>query len=737
MSNTEKISFTVDAGIINRLGLELVSKSETALAELIKNAFDADAKTTNLYFINAERENGTLIIEDDGVGMNKYQLINGFMKLATTDKIHNSISELFKRPKAGRKGIGRFSTQRLGTSLEIITKSYHEDQTIKLEINWQDYLTDRKIEDITNKMTLNYKEREQGHGTTLKIYGLREKWSNADIKRVYRYVSDLIQPNFIKVTERGGFEEFKEDKSFEVNFYRKKSENSAKVAIADPQLMILNRSLATFSGYINEKGFGSCELVTKEFNFNNKKESLRENFFSKKEPYYLLKGSSIVFKVYYFIGGDRNSYYGITKLELKTILKHLDSNGGVKLYRNGFRVPKYGELKNDWLNIQKQSRIGNGIPFNNNRLLGFVQIIDAEGLIFEESAGREGLIEKAAFNQLQEFVTDGISECFRKFANWFRNSDEFKVFNPDKHNPSSLKSILKNTSDLKSASKVLNNPDSSEKEKKAALILIDQATRKIHNQSNAAISELEMLRILAGTGLTIGEFIHEIKQIVPSLRGYISEIGKPISEIELKQNLEQMVNIISSLESYMSYFDETISKNVVRQLEPIDLRKVIKSFSTVVEHDINRRNFELKLDISGRDLFTTIMHPSEWNTILQNLYSNAKKAILNSKSSSEGQILIKVNRDEKRKLILLQFLDNGNGILKKNSEKIFKPFFTTYTERNEEWGTGTGLGLYIISQTIKNRGGKIYLNEPFGIYKTNFSIEIPITDKEDLKKYGY
>ena len=737
MSFTEKVSFTVDAGIINRLGLELVSKSETALAELIKNSYDADAKNVDLYFVNAEKLNGTLIIEDDGIGMTKDQLINGFMKLATTDKIHNSISDIFKRPKAGRKGIGRFSTQRLGTRLEIHTRSYYVDTTIKLEIDWERYLTDKKIEDISNEMTLNYSSRERGHGTTLIISNLRDKWSNADIKRVYRYVSDLIQPNLLKVSNQGGLQEFEEDKSFTVNFYRQNVKGEPPIAIADPQLMIMDKALATFSGYIDSKGYGHSVVSTKEFSFQKKRKKNTETFLTKEEPYELLRGANIIFKAFYFIGGDRNSYYGISKLELKTILDHLERNGGVKLYRNGFRVPKYGELKNDWLNIDKNYRIGKGIPFNNNRLLGFVQIIDSEGLIFEESAGREGLIEKAAFDELQDFVSNSIEECFLKFASWLRETDEYKVFNPDKKKPSSFKTILKNTSDLKNATKILNNPNSTEKEKTHALILIEQATRKISDESNAAINELEMIRVLAGTGLTIGEFVHEIKQIIPSLKGYIAQIANPNSKNELKENLSSILNVLSSLESYMSYFDETISKNVVRELEPIDLRQVIKNFMTVVQPDLERRNFKLETTIIGRDLFTTLMHPSEWNTILQNLYSNAKKAILKSKNVDEGEMSIKVERNINNETIVLEFLDNGIGIRKKDKLEIFKPFVTDTSNRNEEWGTGTGLGLYIISQTIRNRGGTIEVSEPSNEYTTNIKIEIPITGENDLKKYGY
>jgi signal transduction histidine kinase len=738
MSSTEKISFTVDAGIINRLGLELVSKSETALAELIKNSYDADARKVDLFFIDAERINGTLVIEDTGVGMDREQLINGFMKLATTDKIHNSISDLLHRPKAGRKGIGRFSTQRLGIHLEIITRSYYTNETLKLEINWENYTTDRRIEEIENELTLNYSSRDVGSGTTLIIGNLRDKWTDADIKRVYRYISDLIQPNLLKIATNGELEELIEDKSFEVNFYRKDSITNDIRAIADPQLMILDKSLATFSGYIDSKGFGICTISTKNFLVGKVQQKIEETFVLSAEPYELLRNSNISFKAYYFIGGDRNSYYGISKQELKTILEHLDRNGGVKLYRNGFRVPKYGENENDWLNIDKNYRIGQGIPYNNNRLIGFVQIMDSMGVIFEESAGREGLIEKDAFKEMQSFVSSGIEQCFRKFANWFRATDEYKVFNPDKKVAPSFKSIIQNTTDLKVASKILNNPDSSEEEKTGALILIDQAATRIYKESTAAINELEMIRVLAGTGLTIGEFVHEIKQIVPSIKGYLTEtINNASLGTELLDNFKLVFEILSSLESYMSYFDETISKNVIRELEPIDIRKSINSFLKIVEPDIKRRNFNIYKVIEGRDLFTTLMHPSELNTVLQNLYSNSKKAILRSGNSASGKILVKVNRNQEKNILILQFLDNGSGIKNKDKDKIFDPFFTTSTKNDVEWGTGTGLGLYLLSQILKNRGGEIYVNEPLPEYNTNITIEIPITNKEDLKNHGY
>ncbi len=731
----ENVSFSVDAGIINRLGLELVGKSETALAELIKNSYDADANVVNLYFENADKKGGTLIIEDDGVGMTKTQLIQGFMRLATTDKVHNSISEKYKRPKAGRKGIGRFSTQRLGEKLEIVTEAQRA-QPMKLVIDWNKYVTDKDISEIKNELSVLPKESSSGNGTKLRIYRLRDKWSDADIKRVYRFISELIQPDFLQINNNEISIDESRKEGFEVSFFRRNNKIEDWTKVADPQVMMLNRALAIFSGYLDNEGVGRCLIESKKFTIEGKKVVFKDEIEVNDSSYITLNKARVAFKAYYFIGGDRNIYYGITKPELNSILEHLNKNGGIKLYRNGFRVPKYGDIENDWLNIDKKARIGQGIPFNNNRLLGFVQLLDANGEVFEESAGREGLIEKEAFNLLQDFVSRALRDSFTRFASWFRNTDEFKLFNPNKKPSPTTSSVQQNITELKAATRTLTNPDASEQEKQEASTQLEKATKSFIHASNAAIDELEMMRVLAGTGLTIAEFVHEVKQIVPATKGYILDTLKKKIDNEVYQNLKNIIEILSSLEAYTSYFDETISKNVVRDLRPIDLRMVVKSFKTIISWDLTRRKIDMEVDLKGQDLITKPMHPSEWNTILQNLYSNAKKAILRSEVS-RGKILLQVIKDSEKSQLILTFSDNGVGIPVKYRDKIFNPFFTTSVERNDDLGTGSGLGLYILFQMIYNRGGTISVVEAHKGYHTSININIPLASSTELKKYGY
>src|SRR5439155_27192782 len=81
------VRFTADASLISRLGEQLVARQETAVSELVKNAYDADATYARLIFSGADRVGGRLHIRDDGVGMDRDELVDGFMRLGSRIKI--------------------------------------------------------------------------------------------------------------------------------------------------------------------------------------------------------------------------------------------------------------------------------------------------------------------------------------------------------------------------------------------------------------------------------------------------------------------------------------------------------------------------------------------------------------------------------------------------------------------------------------------------------------------------
>ncbi|TAG41495.1 MAG: ATP-binding protein [Cytophagia bacterium] len=723
----ENISFTIDAGLINRLGLELVGRVETAVSELIKNAYDADSTFVELNFIDTNEIGGSLFITDDGLGMTENQLINGFMRISSTNKVENPISPIFKRSRAGRKGIGRFATQRLGERLVLVTQIKDSEKALEVTIEWNDYEANRDLTSI--KHTIREIPKERVQGTTLKIEKLREKWSEADIKRIFRYTSELIQPNYLSSTAK---ELRSVNDTFEFKFYQ--TFNNQKTTIVDTQDIIFNFAIATIEGYIGTDKIGYCSVVSKRFEIDELFEIGADGTDNKIKtdsiiPFNLTQ--SVHFKAHYFIY-NRPDYYdsSIPKMILKQIKDFGDNKSGIRLYRNGFRVLPYGEIGNDWLDID---RIGSDsvtkdmikTPFENKNLFGFVEIVDREGKKFEETASREGLFNNESFNELKNFVTKSLVKARQTIssADAFKKAKEARnrkiedsrtseeKFGDLSRELANIKDGLNNNIDKNQINKTIDNAQN-------ILTLINEDV-------NEKIEQLAMMRILAGLGITIGEFVHELQQFIPSFNGHITYIKRNTLDSDIKNNVTELEESFSRFCTYTSYFDETISRNVSRQLEPINIRDVSKEFIDTIRADAKQSNIDITIDINNIDLLTCAMHPSEWSAIFFNFYTNSKKSM--RKINKIGKKIL-ISAYEELNKICIEFSDNGGGIKDEYKEKIFDAFFTTSQPVSSVINsdlTGTGLGLKIVKDIIDAYNGSIYVSVPLPNYTTTIKIELP------------
>src|ERR1044071_9329296 len=98
--------FTVDTHLFRELGELLVGRNSTALVELIKNAYDADATIVTVEGKSLDDpKKGSIKITDDGIGMNKERFERGFLTIASRFKESSSRkSAKFKRRFTGAKG---------------------------------------------------------------------------------------------------------------------------------------------------------------------------------------------------------------------------------------------------------------------------------------------------------------------------------------------------------------------------------------------------------------------------------------------------------------------------------------------------------------------------------------------------------------------------------------------------------------------------------------------------------
>jgi len=731
-----EVRFSVDAGIINRLGKELVGKHETAVSELVKNAFDADATEVNLIFENAWNNGGTLTIEDNGTGMTKDQLINGFMRLSSSDKIHNPISDKYKRTRAGRKGIGRFATQRLGTKLTIITDTEQSNYSIKISIDWDDFETDKDLLSISNNVEILSKTKE--NGTTLIIENLRDGWSDAMIKRVFRYTSELLQPFPLSNKNKNELE-LSIDPGFKSFYFRQ--EGQELIPVIDEEEAIFKHALAEIEGYVMDDGQGCWALKSDKLSFPQEvflignDEKNRENTDVK---FSLIKG--LHFKVHYFIYEPTLFAPGTFKF-----IRDLSyETGGIRLYRNGFRVLPYGEQGDDWLGLDKSNNRSIVLgPHMNRSFFGFVELKDQEGN-FEETSSREGVIENQYLTELVSFVYRSILSAVMKVSELRgrKVTASQKNFTRKEDNPTEkvnkaveeLEDFFSKNDAYQEESSDKSESNNSKEKAKKVFEEFKQARNEEIKKNQELIDENNMLRILAGLGLVIGEFIHEVHRFLPGFDAEINFLKNAVKDLkDVYERVELLGENIKSFTSYTSYFDKAISRNIIRELQPIELRDVVNDFSIVIKNNLQKSNIILeKPEFNGYDLFTTPMHPSEWASIMFNLYTNSKKAII--RKNTDGRIHIKCGKENE--YVYLEFSDNGDGIPQENEDVIFNAFFTTTSAANHssddvESLVGTGLGLKIVKDIIEFYGGDVFVSKSPKEFNTTIRIEIPKYIVED------
>lgn len=204
----ENLQFKVSSALKNIIGRELITDDFIAVFELVKNAFDAYAKEVRIIF----REDKIIII-DDGKGMDYDDLINKWLFLAYSAKREGEEDKGFesngfknyrdkietKKFYAGAKGIGRFSCDRLGDELKLITKrAASNSRTEQLTINWKDFEVDAKEEFINIHVKHETLESVEysgfKHGTILEISKLNSDWPREKKLELKHSLEKLINP---------------------------------------------------------------------------------------------------------------------------------------------------------------------------------------------------------------------------------------------------------------------------------------------------------------------------------------------------------------------------------------------------------------------------------------------------------------------------------------------------------------------------------------------------------------
>lgn len=331
----EQLNFRISSALKNLIGKELITDEFVAVFELVKNSFDADAKTVKIVFKNQyDKEKAQIIIWDDGKGMSIDDLKNKWLFVGYSAKKDGTEDNDYrnklksKRVFAGAKGVGRFSCDRLGANLLLITKKENCNYE-QLEIDWTDFEEDSKEEfmniHVSHETIAKPIVPDFSNGTCLVISQLRDVWDRKRVLELKTSLAKLINPNQ---------EVDQDDFSIEI---------IAKDELSKDNLIV--NETAKVNGLVRNFVFEKLGLKTTyikctidEFGYfiTTTLSDRGRDIYSIKERNIYPKLSNINIVLFQL---NRVAKYNFTKLMQIEPVKY----GSVFMYKNGFRIYPFGE----------------------------------------------------------------------------------------------------------------------------------------------------------------------------------------------------------------------------------------------------------------------------------------------------------------------------------------------------------------------------------------------------------
>lgn len=199
-------TFEVHPSVLFRLGEELIQDEVQAIAELVKNSYDANARSARVDVRRGEQGHGgpgLLIVSDNGEGMTLEVLRTAFLTLADSPK--KRIKELGlvekgKRTPLGDKGLGRLGAQRLGRVLTVRTRPAGGKGEASVEhemsIDWSRVAKAERLSDVRFPITTRKLPPGSKSGTDLEISGLRavDTYDPTNRPELQRHMVRLVSP---------------------------------------------------------------------------------------------------------------------------------------------------------------------------------------------------------------------------------------------------------------------------------------------------------------------------------------------------------------------------------------------------------------------------------------------------------------------------------------------------------------------------------------------------------------
>lgn len=758
-------AFSVSARVALQLGRESISSSVTAILELVKNAYDADAKLVRIRFHGLDSSVPKLVVEDDGRGMSVDDLRNNWLVIGTANKA-KSRKTCTGRVQTGEKGLGRLGLDRLCERTRVQSIAATAGEGIELDVDWKRYeQVESRLEEIKHQIygvpDLNRDPLTEAwvkfpHGTRLIMERLKDDWTLESLAELRAELSLLVSP-------------FSALDDFCIELETGLPTHSLDGLVSVPPF-VLEAASWKVVGSIDDHDMVEITMSSAGHDVEFHQKPVPWNEWQKESGTKPSCGP-IFFEFYYF--PRKEASVGEQALSKATVSQFLDANQGIRIYRDGFRVKPYGQPNGDgdWLQLSfKKNRSPAGAAqdaASGSWRVGYNQIVGAVFLTLEKNpalsdqTNREGLLEGKAFSHLRVFANKVVRFFELKNQEFEQARKRTKHLEPDAEEKAKESAVASADAMNHLATlleKLRQQPAATGVEMPPSTDLVDllDSTRQSLEKAKASAEESaqasaaekaqveeqkNMLSNLASLGILAASFGHESVDWAGNIVKFAERIDDDViskawwleaPELpSIKKTLGFLVSESRKLRKFAKFTLGNVSREK-RTKNTFCVREVLISVFTAFK-EVMEDEKKIFSELPEAGDFPVEGYPMDWESIFVNLILNAAWA-LEDTPPYERKIRVQISSFGAE--VVIQFEDSGRGLEAGTKEAIFQPTFTTKRNQRGE-DVGTGLGLTIVKSFVEvNTGGTIHAEENGELGGAVFTIRVPRSTKPIKQKFS-
>ncbi len=711
----QTLKYKFDVSTFRLLGRELITDRVTALFELVKNCYDANATTVTIDFlnVNSTSKDSKIIISDNGIGMTLQDIKNKWMVIGTSSKRRNETSPPpLNRKVVGKKGIGRFAVDKLGSELLLQTKKQGSNEKYFLHIDWTTYEKEAVVQlkfdlfnenqkyftDIENEYWTE-KSNSKESGTTLEISLINDTWTENDISRLHKELSKLVSP----YDKSNNFSIFINSNEYET--FRNKKVESITVDFAKYKFVL---------------------------NYNEEKNTQEVLQYYKKE--HNLKTTSVPKREMGFV---KFTFYYFDEKGKKQFKKHTgDGVDGIKIYRDGIITTPFAEYepkrdrRKDILGIDKRRWSDLYKKKSTRDLLGFVEITKSRNPKIDDATNRQDFIDNSEYKELKKYILENI-EAFEDFL------EQEKKIEKD-----TIKSSFKNAEeDLTDVTTVLSNITLKIDEEKEQFPLakekfselkknLDDVKKQITKAKtdvkkgkqdyNKLEKEKEQQENIFFSLMSLQDYASEIAHVVnfsldrviADARFFKEDFPNPSRNTDFKISATNIFKEMKALRQAVKFMLSYAKSNT--EFEQLNVKLLIEElFNRIHKERFVKEKIKTIVEINKSLLITH--NKRFFEDIIDNLISNSIKALKNTENK-----IIKCSGVVENDKFVIHFSDNGCGIDEADKLRIFNIYFTNTAEQG-----GAGIGLFVVKTRIEALKGSVEVVKSEFKTGATFKITLP------------